>query len=96
MDLLLVLLATATFPVVCLAFLLWMARIEDSIPLAIAQSVRTPDPAPVLRIPVRRPALPPATVGIPRQRAGDEELRLPQRFAGSRSAPDSFGGSTNR
>jgi hypothetical protein len=60
MDLVLVLVTAAVFPVVCLGFVLWMGRIEDTIPASVARSVRRPDPAPVLRVPVRRPR--PATV----------------------------------
>lgn len=67
MDLFLVLLAAATFPVACLGFVLWMARIEDSIPDAVRRATRSPDPAPVLAVPVRR-AAPAAVVVIPEQR----------------------------
>jgi hypothetical protein len=67
MDLFLVLLAAATFPVACLGFVLWMARIEDSIPDAVRRATRSPDPAPVLAVPVRR-ATPAAVVAIPEQR----------------------------
>jgi hypothetical protein len=66
MDLLLVLLAAAVFPVACLGFVLWMSRIEDSIPDAVRLATRTPDPPPVLAIPVRAPA--PVGVAIPEQR----------------------------
>jgi hypothetical protein len=67
MDLLLVLLAAAIFPVACLGFVLWMARLEDSIPEAVRRATHTPDPPPVLAIPVRRPT--PAAVAIPVQRS---------------------------
>lgn len=67
MELFLVLLAAATFPVACLGFVLWMARIEDSIPDAVRRATRSPDPAPVLAVPVRR-ATPDAVVVIPEQR----------------------------
>ena len=67
MDLFIVLLAAATFPVACLGFVLWMARIEDSIPDAVRRATRSPDPAPVLAVPVRR-ATPDAVVVIPAQR----------------------------
>lgn len=66
MDLLLVLLAAATFPVACLGFVLWMARLEDSIPDAVRRGARSPDPAPVLAVPIRRAS--PPTVVIPEQR----------------------------
>jgi hypothetical protein len=75
MDLLAVLLVTAVFPVACLAFVLWMGRIEDAIPASVARAVRRPDPAPVLRIPVRRPSA--APVLIPAQRTGAVEAVVP-------------------
>jgi hypothetical protein len=67
MDLFLVLLAAATFPVACLGFVLWMARLEDSIPDAVRRATRSPDPAPVLAVPVRR-TTPAVVVVIPEQR----------------------------
>ncbi len=56
MDLLLVLVAATAFPVACLGFVLWMGRMEDTLPASVARTLRRPDPEPVLRIPVRRPA----------------------------------------
>ena len=56
MDLILVLLAVTAFPVGCLAFVLWMGVIEDSIPAGVRRAVREPDPAPILAVPVRRTA----------------------------------------
>ncbi len=66
MDLLLVLVAATVFPAVCLGFVLWMGRMEDTIPASVARSLRRPDPEPVLRIPAQRtdapaPAVPVAT-----------------------------------
>jgi len=55
-DLILVLLAVTAFPVGCLAFVLWMGVIEDSIPAGVRRAVREPDPAPILAVPVRRTA----------------------------------------
>lgn len=75
MDLVLVLLAAALFPVACLGFVLWMARIEDSIPDAVRRATRTPDPPPVLAIPVRPPV--PAAVVIPEQRREPPTLTAP-------------------
>jgi hypothetical protein len=75
MDLVLVLVASAVFPVVCLGFVLWMGRIEDTIPSSVARSIRRPDPAPVLRVPVRRPA--PVSVMIPAQRTAAPEVVVP-------------------
>lgn len=66
MDLFVVLLAAAAFPVACLGFVLWMARLEDSIPAAVRRATRSPDPAPVLTVPVRR--VTPNAVVIPEQR----------------------------
>ena len=48
MDLILVLLAVTAFPVGCLAFVLWMGVIEDSIPAGVRRAVREPGPAPIL------------------------------------------------
>ena len=73
MDLLVVLLAAALFPVGCLGFVLWMARIEDSLPEAVRQATRTPDPLPVLAIPVRGPA-PTQVVVVPAQRSAPPEV----------------------
>lgn len=76
MDLALVLLSAAAFPVGCLGFLLWMDRLEDSIPGSVARAARAPEPPPVLRVPVRR-ARPPVAAGavpgrvIPAQRSAD-------------------------
>ena len=56
MDLFLALLAATTFPLVCLGFLLVMARLEDSIPAGLHRIGRTPDPAPIVAVPVRRTA----------------------------------------
>jgi hypothetical protein len=67
MDLVLTLLFATTFPVGCLLFVLWMARIEDALPGAVRRAAREPDPEPVLAIPVRRPVQP--GVRIPVQRA---------------------------
>ena len=74
MDLLVVLLAAALFPVGCLGFVLWMARIEDSLPEAVRQATRTPDPLPVLAIPVRRPAAATQVVVMPAQRSAPPEV----------------------
>jgi hypothetical protein len=74
MDLVLVLVAAAVFPVVCLAFVLWMGRIEDTLPASVARSLRRPDPPPVLRVPVRRPAV---AMSIPAQRTGPAAAVVP-------------------
>jgi hypothetical protein len=49
-----------TFPLLCLGFLLWMARLEDSLPAAVRKAERQPDPAPILAVPVLPPAVEPA------------------------------------
>ncbi|HEX4977599.1 MAG TPA: hypothetical protein VFV40_07005 [Nocardioides sp.] len=56
MDLMLVLLAVTGFPVGCLAFVLWMGTLEDTIPADVRRAVRRPDPPPILAVPVRRTA----------------------------------------
>lgn len=80
MDLLVVLLAAALFPVGCLGFVLWMARIEDSLPEAVRQAKRTPDPLPVLAIPVRRPVPVQAPV-VPAQRSAPVEVPVASALA---------------
>ena len=62
-----------TFPVLGLGFVLWMARIEDSLPAAVRKAERQPDPPPILAIPVTRGSAEPAqaapvTVHLPAQR----------------------------
>jgi hypothetical protein len=54
MKSLLLLLFAATFPVALGAFLLWLTRLEDTLPRSVQRARRTPDPAPILRIPVQR------------------------------------------
>jgi hypothetical protein len=84
MDLVLVLVAAAVFPVVCLAFVLWMGRIEDTLPASVARSLRRPDPPPVLRVPVRRPAV---AVAIPAQRTGSAAPAVPLTAVVAPAAP---------
>ena len=86
MDLILALVLAATFPLLCLGFLFWMARFEDRLPDAVRRSVRRPDPPPILAIPVQR-------------RQPEVEQLRPQVPDGSRSVAlpaVSTGGSTNR
>jgi hypothetical protein len=45
----------ALFPFALLAMMLWLARLEDNLPADIRRTRRTPDPEPILRIPVREP-----------------------------------------
>ena len=57
------------FPVVGLVFLLWLAYLEDTLPRDVHRAVRKPDPAPILALPVRKPAITTTTtVIIPEQR----------------------------
>jgi hypothetical protein len=80
MQLVTMLALVVTYPVLCLGFVLWMARFEDSLPDAVRKAVRTPDPPPILAIPVRPSAEPaepmeplePAVVDlvVPEQRSG--------------------------
>ncbi len=42
------------FPVAGLFFLLWLARIEDTLPRDVRSAQRRPAPAPILAVPVRR------------------------------------------
>ena len=46
------------FPFALLAMILWLSRIEESLPEDIRRTRRTPDPEPILRIPVRVRPLP--------------------------------------
>jgi len=59
-DLMLVLIAVTAFPVACLAFVLWMGVIEDSLPAGVRRAVREADPPPILAVPVRRTTVEPA------------------------------------
>lgn len=57
MDLVTVLVVVLAFPWLCLGFVIWMGRLEESLPDAVRKAERRPDPPPVLHIPVqRRPA----------------------------------------
>ena len=82
MQLVTMLAVVVTYPVLCLGFVLWMARFEDSLPDAVRKAVRTPDPPPILAMPVRPSAEPaepeppePAVVDlvVPEQRSGATE-----------------------
>ncbi len=45
--------AAGVFPLAIFGLLVWLSRLEDSIPRAVQRARRTPDPAPILRVPVR-------------------------------------------
>lgn len=83
MQLVTMLAVVVTYPVLCLGFVLWMGRFEDSLPDAVRRAVRTPDPPPILAIPVLPPVAavqPPATVPV--------DVVLPeQRVAGTATVP---------
>ena len=88
MQLVTMLAVVLTYPVLCLGFVLWMARFEESLPDAVRKAVRTPDPPPILAVPVRPPAEPTAPPGpvaadlvVPEQRSGAAE-NLPTTRAG--------------
>lgn len=86
LHLLTILTGVLLFPWVGLAFLLWMAWLEDSLPASVRRTGRAPDPAPILAIriePATRVTLP----GLPGQRQASEDAR---------STEPSLGGSTNR
>lgn len=66
MQVVLIAFAAVFSPLLGLALLLWLAHLEDTLPQAVQRAGRTPDPAPILAIPVRSP--PGAPVLIPAQR----------------------------
>ena len=59
MQVVLQLAGAATMPVGAFAFLLWMARLEDTLPADVRRAQRQPDPPPILAIPVRTRQLAP-------------------------------------
>ena len=83
MQLVTMLAVVVTYPVLCLGFVLWMARFEDSLPDAVRKAVRTPDPPPILAIPVLPRAEPVERIEpgeqvvvdlvVPEQRSGETE-----------------------
>nr|WP_297417913.1 hypothetical protein [uncultured Nocardioides sp.] len=97
-ELLTMLAGVLVFPWLCLAFLLWMSWLEDSLPAAVRRTGRTPDPEPILAIPVEpAPAEP-----VPAEPVSAQPVTLPdqrepvQTSLVARSAEASLGGSTNR
>lgn len=78
------------FPIVCLFLLLWLARLEETLTRDVRRTERKPDPAPILRIPVRAR---PEAVGA---RAVGAQAVGAQASEVSRSGTLSLGGSTNR
>ncbi len=70
------------FPVAGLFFLLWLARIEETLPRDVRTTQRRPAPPPILAVPIRRrpvahavaplaevSAIPVARASVPEQRA---------------------------
>jgi hypothetical protein len=101
MTIALTLVAAMLFPVAALAFLLWLTRLEETLPRDVEAARRKPAPAPILAIPVRgseavAPVVPATApvVTVPEQRPAPVIAVVPaQRDA---SAVLSLGGSTNR
>jgi hypothetical protein len=95
LELLTMLAGVLVFPWLCLAFLLWMSWLEDSLPSAVRRTGRTPDPEPILAIPVE-PV--PTTVepDLPVRQPVPGQRRAAQASVVARSAEASLGGSTNR
>ena len=92
-ELLTMLAGVLVFPWLCLAFLLWMSWLEDSLPAAVRRTGRTPDPEPILAIPVEPALAEPVSaqpVTLPDQREPVQTSLV------ARSAEASLGGSTNR
>src|SRR4051812_37021144 len=101
MTIALTLLGAMLFPVATLVLLLWLTRLEETLPRDVEAARRRPAPAPILAIPVRGseavaavvPALAPA-VTLPGQRPAPAIEVVPAQR--QTSAVLSFGGSTNR
>ena len=97
-ELLTMLAGVLVFPWLCLAFLLWMSWLEDSLPAAVRRTGRTPDPEPILAIPVE----PAPAERVPAEPVSAQPVTLPdqrepvQTSLVARSAEASLGGSTNR
>lgn len=84
------LLGAMLFPVAGLALILWLNRLEETLPRDVETARRHVEPPPILAIPVRSADVT-RPVTIPAQRAPTETVQ-----AFSRSAGLSLGGSTNR
>jgi hypothetical protein len=52
----------------CLAFLLWLGHLEETLPRDVVRAQRRPEPPPILAIPVRRPQTEPVATQVPAQR----------------------------
>ena len=97
-ELLTMLAGVLVFPWLCLAFLLWMSWLEDSLPAAVRRTGRTPDPEPILAIPVE----PAPAERVPAEPVSAQPVTLPdqrepvQTSLVARSAEASLGGTTKR
>jgi len=67
MQMVLVLSVAVLSPGLGLLLLLWLAHLEDTLPRDVEAARRQPAPAPILAIPVTRPA-PPRRLTVPAQR----------------------------
>ena len=93
-DIALMVLGVAAFPVAALAMLLWLTHLEETLPRDVRSASRTPTPPPVLAVAVRQTE-PAGSLGVERARqARPTGAQDGQAF--SRSARLSLGGSTNR
>ena len=91
----LVMVVAVLFPVAVLGLLLWLTRLEETLPQAVRAAQCSPPPPPILAVPVRpeRPAV--NAVRIPTQRPAPEMADPRQAFSRS-GTPVSLGGSTKR
>jgi hypothetical protein len=83
MAVVMMLLGALAFGPACLAFLLWLGHLEETLPQDVRRAQRRPEPPPILAIPVRR-TQPTATGPIPEQRtapavelSGSESVATP-------------------
>jgi hypothetical protein len=61
-----ILASALAFAPACLAFLLWLSHLEETLPRDVRRAQRHSEPPPILAIPVSRP--PRTTVVVPEQR----------------------------
>ncbi len=64
------LVSVAVFPCLGLAFLFWLAWLEDGLPAAVRKARCAPDPPPVLAIPVSTHPAVPGQPGAPSMESG--------------------------
>ena len=105
MDIALMVLGVASFPVAGLALLLWLTHLEETLPRDVRSAQRTSPPPPVLAVPVQQqPAVPvvrqmsasaPPEWSRKARPAEAAEVRTADQ-AFSRSTRLSLGGSTKR